>query len=129
MDITSNDFQANLSRAEAMINRALQQRKKPNVLVLPEMWTSGTKTHNGLSVLDILRDIAARHSVNIVAGSMIEKRGAQDVFNTAYIIDSQGSIIASYDQVHCQRHKKLATGSNAVTFDIDSICCGIILGL
>jgi omega-amidase len=133
MDVVCNDFYANWSRAETMINKALKQRKKPNVLVLPEMWASDMERnsgqkHNVLYVLDKLKDIAARHSVNIVAGSMIENRGERDAFNTAYIIDRQGNIIASYDQVHCPRHQKLSTGSNAVTFDIDGICCGIILG-
>lgn len=133
MDVVCNDFYANWSRAETMINKALKQRKKPNVLILPEMWTSDIEQnsgqkHNVLPVLDKLKDIAARHSVNIVAGSMIETREGKDVFNTAYIIDRQGSTIASYDQVHCPRHQKLSTGSNAVTFDIDGICCGIILG-
>jgi omega-amidase len=138
MDVVCGDFEATLSRAEIMINKALKQRKKPNVLVLPEMWTSGTdhkcdhsgKKHNGLSAVDKLRDIAARNSVNIVAGSVIESRGDKDVFNTAYIIDRQGSIIAGYDQVHRERNKRptITPGSNAVTFDIDGICCGIILG-
>lgn len=138
MDVVCGNFEANLSRAEIMIRKALKQRKKPNVLVLPEMWTTGTdlqegrdsngKIHNESVVIDRLKDIAAKNSVNIVAGSMTENRGDKDAFNTAYIIDRQGCIIASYDQVHRQRHERLSTGSDAVTFDIDGICCGIILG-
>lgn len=130
MNVDFGDFEANLSRAEDMINIALKQRKKPNVLVLPEMWTSDMRPYNGLPALARLKDVAARHSVNIVAGSMMESRGEQDIFNTAYIINSQGMIITSYDQVHCQRDIRpaITPGSEAVTFDLDGICCGIILG-
>ncbi|HHV19524.1 MAG TPA: carbon-nitrogen family hydrolase [Thermoanaerobacterales bacterium] len=133
MDVAYKDPDANLNRAETMINKALKQRKKPNVLVLPEMWTSGgyqkeSKIHDGSPAVNRLKEIAAKNSVNIVAGSVIESRGDKDVFNTAYIIDRQGNIIAAYDQVHRQRHEQHAQGSDAVTFDIDGICCGIILG-
>ena len=132
MDVAYKDPDANLNRAETMINKALKQRKKPNVLVLPEMWTSGgyqrVKIHDGSFVMDRVREIAAKNSVNIVAGSVMENRRDKDVFNTAYIIDRQGNIIAAYDQVHRRRHEQHAQGSNAVTFDIDGICCGIIVG-
>ena len=135
MNVVADDFEANLSRAKAMLNVALKQRKKPNVIVLPEMWTSNlykkiNQKYNSLYVLDELKEIASRNSVNIVAGSMIESRGDQGVFNTSYIINSQGEIIGSYNQVHCERDKRpeITPGSKAVTFDIDGISCGIILG-
>jgi len=55
---------------------------------------------------------------------------SQRFFNSAYIIDSQGHIVTRYDQVHLERRSKqdISTGSTAVTFDIDGIPCGIILG-
>jgi len=134
MNVASGDFEENLRCAEAMLKAALNQRKKPNLVVLPEMWTSDkeedSSQNNVLYALEKLKSIAARHSVNIVAGSMMENRGAQGIFNTAYIINGQGEVIASYDQVHCQRDRKpaIAPGHRTVTFDIDGACCGIILG-
>ena len=73
MNVVADDFEANLSRAKAMLNVALKQRKKPNVIVLPEMWTSNlykkiNQKYNSLYVLDELKEIASRNSVNIVAG-------------------------------------------------------------
>jgi len=133
MNVTSDGFEENLNRAEAMLNKAIKQRKKPNILVLPEMWTSdneeSSRSDNILRALERFKNFAARHTVNIVAGSMLERRGELGVFNTAYIINGQGEIIASYDQVHCERNRKpaISPGNNTVTFDIDGICCGIIL--
>lgn len=138
MDVACGDPKANLSRAETMINKALKQRKKPNVVVLPEMWTTGldweasceaVEQDKGLYI-ERLRNIAATDSVNIVAGSIVNMGPSQRFFNSAYIIDSQGHIVTRYDQVHLERRSKqdISTGSTAVTFDIDGIPCGIILG-
>jgi len=135
MNVIADDFEANLNQAEAMLDVALKDRKKPNVVVLPEMWSSDwesgcSQKHSAICALDRLKDIAARNSVNIVAGSILERREDQGTYNTAYIINSRGEIVANYEQVHCERNRRptITPGNKTVTFDVDGICCGIILG-
>ena len=135
MDVVPGQPEKNLFRAEMMIKKAMKQRKKPNVLVLPEMWTTGrqwadTTKQESSAAIDRIRNLASQYLVNIVAGSVVTKGPDQDYLNSAYIINRQGEIIATYDQVHCERQNRsvLSPGDSAVTFDIDGIRCGIILG-
>ena len=99
------------------------------MLVLPEMWTSDMRPQWIACFSKIERcscKTFSQHSCRFNDG----KQREQDIFNTAYIINSQGMVITSYAQVHCQRDIRpaITPGSEAVTFDLDGICCGIILG-
>ena len=108
MDVVPGQPEKNLVRAEMMIKKAMKQRKKPNVLVLPEMWTTGrqwadTTKKESSAVIDRIRDLASQYLVNIVAGSIVTEDSNQNYLNSAYIINRQGETIATYDQVHCER--------------------------
>lgn len=165
MDVAYGDPEENRRRAEELIKAALKQKKKPGVLVLPEMWTTGYDLKRvgqiadteGSPTIDWLREIARKNSVNIVAGSIADKRtpaveisgpdhesgrnfmGGMDgsethgegIFNSSYIIDREGDIVARYDKVHRFRlmdeDKYLFPGTKAVTFELDGVPCGIII--
>jgi len=82
MDVAFGDPEENRRRAEAMINEALKQKKKPDVLVLPEMWTTGydlaricdIADMNGRPTVKWLQEVAGRNRVNIVVGSIADAR-------------------------------------------------------
>jgi len=118
-----------------LVMKALKQPKKPDVIVLPEMWTTRwMKNHE--DPLDKLRTIARRSKVNIVAGSVADERILEDseaekttLYNTAYIIDREGEIVTRYDQVNVPGgNAQFSAGGNTVTFELDGIPCGIVLG-
>lgn len=86
MDVAFGDPEENRRRAEAMIDEALKQRKKPDVLVLPEMWTTGydlarirdIADRNGRPTVEWLQEAARRNRVNIVGGSIADERKHPD---------------------------------------------------
>ncbi|MCR4431012.1 MAG: carbon-nitrogen family hydrolase [Tepidanaerobacteraceae bacterium] len=193
MDVAFGDPEQNRRRAEAMIKEALKQRKKPDVLVLPEMWTTGydlarisdIADREGSPTIDWLQEVAGKNRVNIVAGSIADRRamnldaagskaartpdgtggcrkvysfqaagagekesnvggpqsGAagtrsspnkkEGVFNSSYVINRDGEIVARYDKVHrfrlMEEDRYLSPGKEAVTFELDGIPCGIII--
>ncbi|WP_296971055.1 nitrilase-related carbon-nitrogen hydrolase [Tepidanaerobacter sp. EBM-38] len=110
-DTIYRDFKANLSQAEIMISKALNRRKKPNVLVLPAILAAGSNEQEAAAV-NQLQKLAAQNSVNIVTSC---------TFDTAYAVDRQGHIIASCNQANEMQPE-------SCIFDLDGISCGIIPG-
>jgi len=145
MDIAYGDPAENRKRADGLIREALKERKKPDILVLPEMWNTGydlkrireLADEEGRPHISWLQEIAKREKVNIVAGSIADKRPAEQkgedppIYNSSYIIDREGQIVRRYDKVHRFRgfseEKYFTPGSNVVTFELDGITCGIVI--
>lgn len=144
MDIACGDPKENFRRVEDLITQALKQRKKPDILVLPEMWNTGydlkrirdLADEEGAPHITRLQELAKKERINIVAGSIADKRpdpvsGETRVYNSSYIIDREGLIKARYDKVHrfslMSEQKYFMQGSQAVTFELDDIPCGIII--
>lgn len=143
MDVAYGDPEQNRCRAEDMIKEALKDRKKPDVLVLPEMWTTGydlkrigdIADREGNPTIPWLREVAAKNRLNIVAGSIADGRTSQNkkegVFNSSYVINREGEIVARYDKVHrfrlMEEDRYLSPGKEAVTFELDGIPCGVII--
>ena len=84
--------------------------QKDDVLVLPELWSTGfdLKSLNRLAAVNLepylteISNLAKRHRINIVAGSIANKvdENSKDVYNTAFVVDSSGNLIHSYSKVH-----------------------------
>lgn len=193
MDVAYGDPEQNRYRAEAMLKEVLKQRKKPDVLVLPEMWTTGydlarigdIADREGSPTIGWLQEVAGKNRVNIVAGSIADRRtmssgivrnegvrtpdkadecstignfqatgagekesnvdrpqsGAagtwsspnkkEGVFNSSYVINRDGDIVARYDKVHrfrlMEEDRYLSPGRETVTFRLDDIPCGVII--
>jgi omega-amidase len=150
MDLAYGDPDENRNRVNEMLQKALEQPKKPDIIVLPEMWNTGYEFQNikdiadreGVPSIKWLQEVAKENSINIVAGSIADIRPIKSenedgqchgeaVYNAAYVIDRQGSIKARYDKIHLFRpmseNKHITPGQEAVTFEIDGIKCGIII--
>ena len=135
MDITDGNPQKNRAKAVFLINQAA--REKPDVILLPEMWTTGfyfedldcSCDNSGEPTLELLRDLAKLHNINIVAGTIAD-RVAGSIYNRAYIIDRSGKVISSYDKIHlfsmAEEGKHIAAGDQLCVFYLDGIKCGII---
>jgi len=100
-DITIGDVDANLSYVLAEIKRLSKEGVK--LIVLPEMWSTGYawRKLGKLSerTSEILGELKKASGKGIVIiGSMPEKEG-DNIYNTAYVIDS-GRLIGKYRKIH-----------------------------
>jgi predicted amidohydrolase len=136
MDIVLGDAEANRKKASALIEQGLGSGAE--LFVLPEMWTTGYKLaeihklgepEDGPS-LQLLRSIAQRNKVDIIAGSIAETRGGK-VYNTAYAINQDGNITAKYSKIHLiglmAEDKYISPGTSKCTFDLCFGKAGLII--
>lgn len=96
----------NFSRAEKLIRAAVEQ-DGPDTVVLPELWSTGffpkelapCADQAGERTQSVFSALAKELDVNIVCGSVVTKR-AEGFFNTAYVFERTGAVVAEYDKTH-----------------------------
>jgi len=135
MEVISGDVAGNRQRALALAREAAP---KADVLVLPEIWTTGyalrdldvwAEDETGDSVAG-LQEIAKEYQVNIVAGSLPWRR-PEGIYNGSVVIDRQGKVIADYQKIHLFR--KLAEerfflpGDKRCLFPLDDMKAGLTI--
>jgi predicted amidohydrolase len=105
IDIVLGDKEANLKSVIQVIHEAA--RARADILVLPELFNTGycldqasalSEKQDGHSI-HLLRELASRFHIFLVAGSVLERRGKQ-IYNTCSLIGKDGRIIGSYDKTH-----------------------------
>lgn len=128
------EIEKNFDTAAKMIESA----KDADVLILPELWSTGyypTPVNNFADVNSentarYICQIAKKFNVNIVAGSVIAEVEGK-FFNRCIVSNRNGEIIAQYDKVHlfsfADEDKIFTAGKNFVTFELDGVKCGIII--
>ena len=136
MNIALGNKEANLETAVSMIKEAAM--RKVDLILLPELFTTGycldkadslAEPPNGHSI-QLLRDLAGRFRIFIIAGSILEKRG-QQLFNTCHLIGKDGKLLGFYDKVHLfppfQEHQYLSAGSDTSIFKTELGLFGVII--
>ena len=105
MNIHFGEPETNFHAVEKYIREAAAFHA--DTIVFPEMWNTGY----ALSQLDSLADVdgqktkqmltklAKEYQVNIIGGSVATKR-ADKFFNTMYVANRTGKIVAEYDKAH-----------------------------
>lgn len=137
MDMEFGNPEKNYIHAEGLIRKAAENN--PDVIVLPETWNTGFFPREDIDLLadndgnrtkSICKKLALEYGVNIVAGSVTTKK-SDGIFNTAYVFNRKGDVIAEYDKTHLfsptGEDKFYKKGNSAVTFELDGIKCGIII--
>ncbi|MBQ3356153.1 MAG: carbon-nitrogen family hydrolase [Oscillospiraceae bacterium] len=137
MDMLLGEPEKNFAHAEALIEQAVQEQ--PDVIVLPETWNVGFFPREGLAELadddgsavkTRIGALAQKYGVNIVAGS-VANRKADGVYNTAYVFDRSGDVVAEYDKTHLftpsGEHEFFQKGSHLCRFTLDGVTCGLII--
>lgn len=137
MDMRLGDPDYNFAHAVALVRQAAQE--KPDVITLPETWNvgffpkenlAGLADHDGERVKSVFGPLAKELGVNIVAGSVANQRDGK-IFNTTYIFDRGGKLVADYDKTHLftpmGEHNYFENGSRVVQFELDGVRCGIII--
>ncbi|MDO4487968.1 MAG: carbon-nitrogen family hydrolase [Eubacteriales bacterium] len=137
MDMIFEKPDENFEKAECLIRKAASEG--PDVIVLPETWNTGFYPHgdiasladeNGERVCEMAGRLAKELKVNIIAGSVTEKRGS-DIYNTAHVFNREGKEIASYDKTHLfspmGEHESYQKGDRKCMFTLDGVKCALII--
>ena len=137
LDMKLGDVKANFSHAEAMIREAVN-RDHPDTVVLPETWNTGffpqelapCADDDGKATKALCSALAKELHINIVAGSVANRR-ADGYYNTAYVFDRSGNLVAEYDKTHLftpsGEHNFFRLGSRTCRFTLEGIPCGLII--
>lgn len=137
LDMKLGDVKYNFAHAEAMIREAVK-RDHPDTVVLPETWNTGffpqelapCADDDGKAVKALCSALAKELNINIVAGSVANRR-ADGYYNTAYVFDRSGAVIAEYDKTHLftpsGEHHFFRMGSRTCRFTLGGIPCGLII--
>jgi predicted amidohydrolase len=136
MKIIPGEPEINRNTAIRLIRAAMKNR--PDIIVLPEMWTTAYKLQsikdycdkNGQPTLSILKELSVHNNVNIVCGSFANMKN-NHVYNTAYVINRLGNIVGEYNKIHLFKLMKedehITHGNSVCVFELDGIKCGIII--
>ncbi|WP_010632054.1 carbon-nitrogen family hydrolase [Sporolactobacillus vineae] len=118
----------NKLRAEKMLREAL--KAGPDVVVLPELWTTGydlenlteTADSDGTAIRKLAGKWAAENKINMIAGSTAQKTDS-GIYNTLTVFDRSGACVKAYSKVHLFRlmreHLFLKAGDSDGLFSID----------
>ncbi|WP_433957662.1 carbon-nitrogen family hydrolase [Cytobacillus horneckiae] len=130
MDISFGKPSENYKAVEDFIHEVCQSEAKPDIIVLPEMWTTGydltnlnhSADHEGIETVEFLKQLALKYHVHIVGGSVATKANEQ-LLNTMISVDKKGTHVQNYGKLHLfklmDEHKYLAAGSEKGSFILD----------
>jgi predicted amidohydrolase len=117
--VIDGDAWANVERAEAMLREVARER--PDVALLPELWTTGY-AHDSWGpvadaetpkVMDRLAALSGELGI-VIGGSMVHRRADGGLMNRFTLTAPDGTVMASYDKSHLfmpmREHEFLAAG-------------------
>lgn len=136
--IIGNKFK-NEQKVEAMLEEALTSQEVDFVF-LPEVWNVGWDCPSFINVAEnfeksssiaLLKDFAKKYSVNIIGGSLIEKKSNGDLVNSCPVIDRKGELICTYEKNHlfsyygCDEGNYVKAGKTPVMVELDGLKIGL----
>lgn len=128
MDIEFGNPTENIKKAENLIKVASKQ--KSQIIVLPELWTTGYDLTRLEQISDksaeisisFLQKMAKKYNVHLVGGSVANKKEA-GIFNTLLIINKSGELVHQYSKLHLfklmDEHLFLQSGSEKGLFTLE----------
>lgn len=138
MTVSAGDKQVNYDKVSHLIEQAVNCKQYPDVIVLPELWTTGyalpqlhaLSSDEGLEEAEFLGKLAKKHGVWFAGGS-VAARTVEGIFNRAQIINRQGELKAVYDKVHLvpmlDEHKYLIAGNSHCVYEIEGVNIGFAI--
>jgi len=127
MNIALGQEDKNLAKAQEMIAEAAQRGS--DVVVLPELWSSGYDLENAASYAAPVDEgifaqtaaWAAEYKIHII-GSCLSAGGRNQSSNTAVCFGPQGNLMGAYSKVHLYRlmdeDRFLTPGKNSTLVDL-----------
>lgn len=131
-DIEFGNPSLNFHHIKQKIEEALP--KNPDIIVLPELWTTGYDLTRLDEIADLdghmtqrfLSEIAKENHVHIVGGSIAMKKNNK-VYNTMFIVDNKGDLVGEYSKLHLfklmDEHLYLEAGQEQGLFKLGSLSC------
>ena len=131
------DKEFNLNRVEQFILE--YSNKSIDLVLLPEFFSTGIDHNSFLNfyedeyggyVVKKVKDIAKKYSVNIVAGSVIEKSDNK-LYNTSFVINRDGESIGKYRKIHLFNYnggtegQRITAGNEPVVVELDFAKIGL----
>ncbi len=136
MDIAFGDTNKNYQLAERLIEQAVSE--KPDIIVLPELWTTGydltrldtIADKDAQETITFLKHAAKKYQVHFVGGS-VANRVDIGVMNTLLIINKDGELVHQYNKLHLfklmDEHLHLKAGAEKGLFKLaDCQFAGVI---
>ena len=133
MDVIKGDRSANYATVRRMVAEAMQAAVRPDVIVLPELWSTGYALEQagelaspmGEADAAFLGELAREYGVAFAGGSVLAARADGRVSNRAQVVEKDGSYSAGYDKIHLFRlmdeDKFLAPGQSLSGFMVGGI--------
>ena len=111
---------------ERLISEAVIREAK--ILCFPEHWLEEENQNAVLSTLDLMRKLARKFSVTIIAGGFYEEL-EDGTYVTAPVVDPCGHLVGRQRKVHLFGAEKARArpGSEYVLFDVDRVRFGVIV--
>lgn len=138
MEIVPGKPEENMEKVKSWIQKEVKLAK-PDVIVLPEMWTTSytlEEIHlhadqDGKVIVPFLQELSTTHNINIVGGSFANSVGGE-IYNTAVVTNRTGEVVYQYDKVHLvpmlNEPKYLAGGKKVPeVFELDGVKMGLII--
>lgn len=135
MDI-EKDVDKNINHAiDLMTSKSLNNI---DVVIFPELFTTGYQLEiidkishdSNHSIFDKFKDLAIIHNCNIVLGSIAYKEN-EKVYNTTFVINSNGEFISKYSKVHLfklmNEDDYLTAGNELHSFEINKVMMSSII--
>ncbi|WP_312472817.1 carbon-nitrogen family hydrolase [Neobacillus sp.] len=105
MDIAFGNPQKNFEIANELFEKAVTDN--PDIIVLPELWTTGYDLNRLAEIADIdakqtidyLQKVAKKYQVHLVGGS-VANQGENGVKNTLLVITKNGQLVHQYNKLH-----------------------------
>lgn len=128
MNVAYGDPETNYKTVENKVAQAVEQRA--DVIVLPELWTTGydfdymkeNPDTEATQAITFLSELARRHRVNLVAGS-VAKKTEKGLFNTMLVFNRHGGLVKEYSKAHLFRlmeeEKHLSQGDAGGMFKLE----------
>jgi omega-amidase len=129
MDIVFGDPVANFQKAERLIEEAMRQN--PEVIVFPELWTTGYDLTNlpdigdtnAQETIDFFQTKAKQYNVHFVGGSIANKQ-EDGIYNTLLVVNQHGELVHQYSKLHLfqlmDEHLHLKAGKEEGIFSLNN---------
>ncbi len=130
MDIAFGDPEDNYQKATKLIAEAASSN--PDVIVLPELWTTGYDLErldeiadkDGSKIKAFISSLAKKHHVNIIAGSAAVQK-EYSIYNTLLAFNREGEVVKEYAKAHLFRlmneEKFLTAGDSDGLFRLEGV--------
>ena len=132
------DKKTNFATVTRLVEEAVDQDPRPDLIVLPELWSTGyalaelshMASSDGHEEAEFLGKLAQKHNIWFAGGSVAAKT-QNGITNRAQIIDRSGKLQNFYDKIHLvpmlEEHKYLSAGNSTCIHTIEGITFGFAI--